>query len=1009
MRKKRTPIGRSKETRRQIRFETLEPRVVLHGQLAWADTTQLTISFAPEGTDIGGAPNELHSLFDAFGPLRWKRKILTAFQTWAAPSAANIGLVEEQIMRSSDETTPVEPLPIPAGGQVIGVQPPGDGDVQDDGNPNGIDDDNGVGVLPPEVGFPFGTPGPRTDDPRFGDIRIGARPLSQEIKAIAVSHDTVISGTWSGDVIFNSRSRFTSLDEILGVALHEAGHVFGLQHSEDPESPMFEHFQNGILRPTEQDYVDLMERQGERTVDQYEGQFGNDTVDTATEIEIPRTISLVDGAVPAILFAGLHHGADSDFYKIPKIGGNTGSVLIQVQTLGISQLAPSLAVFTPDGSTGVHNTRIGGSVIELQLPTIDYEEDLYLQVSSARGPNDIFSVGDYSLVVTFESTSVIDAVSVDRISTDRVRTLSQIEIQSLLDPNDNLLNNTGVIDETPATSIDLAIRPGFDPFTFYEAVGSISGANDHDFYKIRAPFIPEDSGDVFLQTNLRSLQNGTLMPSAAVYHSEDRLVESEIIANANGEFVLQSKLESNVDYFIEIRAADAFTEFQRGNYRLMVYFTDVKIELEETVGGEAKLTERKGHKLHVAQSHLFHFALDTSVFNDVAGSQIQKGVVAQIFGKDSQPIYQVSAPLGTRRTSHSVLLSPGTYVVQVFGITLESERDLTFSYKFLASQISDPIGVPPDDPTNDPLFECPGEEGKYCYPGGVESYDPFLWEEFIETIPDPPDLPIEELIDALFGDWWNWYWSQVSNNDAPIAIADSEEIDPGNTLNVSELNGVLNNDTDANGDTLKSILVDDVTSGDLTLGLDGEFIYTPNPGFVGTDRFRYAAYDYVDPSDPVWVTLRVVSSSGVEGDFDGDGERNVVDVNLLSAAIQGSQDLVFDINQDNEVNLGDLDYLIHDVFQTTYGDTNLDGTFNSIDIILTFQKGHYEDLIEDNSMWGDGDWNADSDFTSSDIIRAFNDGGYNDPAVEEDEDIEFGLVKNRRIRQQASSMDSRRS
>ena len=133
------------------------------------------------------------------------------------------------------------------------------------------------------------------------------------------------------------------------------------------------------------------------------------------------------------------------------------------------------------------------------------------------------------------------------------------------------------------------------------------------------------------------------------------------------------------------------------------------------------------------------------------------------------------------------------------------------------------------------------------------------------------------------------------------------------------------------------LITDSVNNGTVSVFGDGRFNYTPDAGFVGTDRFRYAAYDYVDPSNPVWVTLRVVSTSGVPGDFDGDGERDIKDVDLLSAAIQGSQDLVFDINQDDTVDFDDLEHLIHNVFVTTFGDTNLDGQFTSIDIIRNTQ------------------------------------------------------------------------
>jgi hypothetical protein len=68
--------------------------------------------------------------------------------------------------------------------------------------------------------------------------------------------------------------------------------------------------------------------------------------------------------------------------------------------------------------------------------------------------------------------------------------------------------------------------------------------------------------------------------------------------------------------------------------------------------------------------------------------------------------------------------------------------------------------------------------------------------------------------------------------------------------------------------------------------------------------------------------------------------------------------------------------MIFEVLGTTYGDSNLDGVFNSTDLVRIFQAGEYEDQIEDNSHWATGDWNCDREFDSSDLIRAFQAGGY---------------------------------
>jgi hypothetical protein len=67
---------------------------------------------------------------------------------------------------------------------------------------------------------------------------------------------------------------------------------------------------------------------------------------------------------------------------------------------------------------------------------------------------------------------------------------------------------------------------------------------------------------------------------------------------------------------------------------------------------------------------------------------------------------------------------------------------------------------------------------------------------------------------------------------------------------------------------------------------------------------------------------------------------------------------------------------VHDVAKTWMGDANLDGEFNSTDLVEVLAAGEYEDNIASNSGWSDGDWNADSDFNSSDLVVALADGGY---------------------------------
>ena len=113
------------------------------------------------------------------------------------------------------------------------------------------------------------------------------------------------------------------------------------------------------------------------------------------------------------------------------------------------------------------------------------------------------------------------------------------------------------------------------------------------------------------------------------------------------------------------------------------------------------------------------------------------------------------------------------------------------------------------------------------------------------------------------------------------------------------------------------------------------------------------------------------------GDFNGNADLDASDIDALTQAIlSGIDDRQFDLNDDGLVNDDDRFVWVEELKRTYFGDSNLDGEFNSSDFVVVFTAREYEDGIANNSTWSTGDWNGDGEFDSTDFVRAFTTGGY---------------------------------
>ena len=125
-----------------------------------------------------------------------------------------------------------------------------------------------------------------------------------------------------------------------------------------------------------------------------------------------------------------------------------------------------------------------------------------------------------------------------------------------------------------------------------------------------------------------------------------------------------------------------------------------------------------------------------------------------------------------------------------------------------------------------------------------------------------------------------------------------------------------------------------------------------------------------------WGPMNAISLSYCKsGDFNEDGVVDVEDLNKLSEAVKANDSNAdFDVNFDLVVDNRDVRMWIECSKGTCVGDINLDGSFNSSDLVQLFQTAQYE--TDEPATWVTGDWNGDCKFDSSDLLLAFQEGCY---------------------------------
>lgn len=697
------------QLKRRLQCETLEPRFALNGDMNILQNAQsLTLSFVPDGTAVSGQESALASKFAAAVP-NWQEVIVRAFQTWASQASITIGVVAD-------------------GGQPLGIQ--------------------GSAHL----------------DNRFGDIRIAGVPLSLDTYGEAIHETRTIVGTWSGDIVLNTSAPIASEAELFSVALHEAGHVLGLEHSVDPFSPMFKHGISQTAGPTAADIAALQAIYGSRRLDVHDSAQRNETIQRATRIRHAEAIDGYTGATPLATYGDVQNANDKDVYELPVLPGYSGALTIELVTRGISELAGRLTVMDRDGVMLGQILTAGnlGDKVSMHLSSVNPGK-LYLQVESAG--SGLFSSGSYGLVTKYDQLlttppAIIDAIVLQgfhwQARTDDSH--GQVDIRKLLASGTPQLNDDQHQDDSVSNAIILKETVDTTAVRKFQVVGTITDATDVDSYRVRSQNSP--SAIRGLTVTVESWERNGLIPSLVIFDKTGAVMPVTIIVNGNGQLTLRAEgIEQNKDYFIQLTGRAG----SQGNYSLVASFDDVELSRTALFAGQlTAATPVLSSALYVARPQLFSFAMASQT---AAAPAAAATIWTTVIDAANRNVSFLGSAVGEFRSGTAVLLEPGTYSIIVEGRDASGDINPNANFTLYADRVSDPVGPQIIDVGTQPAFTCTDLSGLFCFPRLPPTSDP--------VGSTPPTVPPVVPPGAVGVPVDSWYWGTDFLPTNPIEPRDT--------------------------------------------------------------------------------------------------------------------------------------------------------------------------------------------------------------------------------------------
>ena len=352
--KHKTGVGKSRSTapKAVLRLEALETRLAPYAVSgnSWLQPQLISLSFVPDGTNLGGVTSNLFATMNAKWPAAvWQKEILRAAQVWAQQTNINFTI------------------------------------VADDGSASGS------GSYQQGSG-------------NFGDIRIGAWGSSGSWLGMAQMPQPACNYSLAGDWNLNASKSWVINSsggyDLFTVSAHETGHGLGLLHSTVSSAVMYGSY-TGIKNSLRTDDIAgiraIYSGGSARAQDGYDAAGSNGTFGAASDVT-----SSIGGDLTALVTGlDITTVSDLDYLKVTVPQGTTGSMEVKIQSSGLSLLSPLVRVYDAAqveiGSASGLNQY--GATLTVNIGGVSAGQVYYIKMDGAD--NTAFGTGAYAMTLNF--------------------------------------------------------------------------------------------------------------------------------------------------------------------------------------------------------------------------------------------------------------------------------------------------------------------------------------------------------------------------------------------------------------------------------------------------------------------------------------------------------------------------------------------------------------------------------------------------------------------------------